>query len=89
MGPALMSVQRNRAATAFSLEETYAMQPLTGCTMAVFGSHWFLATELILNFTTVAATFPFHFEALVTIVNFVWLPMLPLVFFTVCAVPSL
>ena len=65
------------------------MESLAGCTVAVLGSQWLLATKLILHFAAVAAAFPFHFEALVVIVDSVWLPMLPLVFFPVCGVSGL
>lgn len=65
------------------------MKSLAGCAVAVLGSQRFLAVKLIPDFPAVAAAFPFHVEALVIIVDSVGLPMLPLIFFTVCGVSSL
>ena len=65
------------------------MEPLARCAVAVLGSQRFLATKLILNLPAVATAFPLHVEALVVIMDFVWLSMLPLVFFAVGSVSSL
>lgn len=61
---------------------TYAVHPLTGRAVAVFGGERFVAAQLVLYTAAVAVAFPFDGEVGGVIMDAVGRPVFPLVFGT-------
>lgn len=69
--------------------QTYSVQSLTCCTVAVLGSQRLVPAELIFDLSTMTFASPLHIKVLVIFVHSVWLSMLPFVFFAFSATSSL
>ena len=71
------------------MNQTYAMQSLTSCAMAILRCQRLLSAQLILHLSAVAATFPDCVEVLVISMDRVWWIVFPLILFTIRGIASL